>query len=127
MTTTASWPGTPRAITLFVADLATAKHFYQRAFGRPATYEDDHSAVYTLGATMINLLHRSQAPALIAPATAGTNPTFVLTLAVDDVDTTCAELAAAGITPLNGPMDRPWGIRTASFQDPDGHIWEIAR
>ena len=24
-------------------------------------------------------------------------------------------------------MDRPWGIRTASFRDPDGHIWEIAR
>ena len=20
----------------------------------------------------------------------------------------------------------PWGIRTASFQDPDGYIWEIA-
>ena len=25
-----------------------------------------------------------------------------------------------------GPMDRPWGIRTASFRDPGGHIWEIA-
>jgi uncharacterized glyoxalase superfamily protein PhnB len=23
-------------------------------------------------------------------------------------------------------MDRPWGIRTASFRDPGGHIWEIA-
>jgi lactoylglutathione lyase len=28
---------------------------------------------------------------------------------------------------LNGPMDRPWGIRTASFLDPGGHIWEIAQ
>ena len=26
-----------------------------------------------------------------------------------------------------GPVDRPWGIRTASFRDPGGHIWEIAR
>jgi lactoylglutathione lyase len=24
-------------------------------------------------------------------------------------------------------MDRPWGIRTASFRDPGGHIWEIAK
>jgi len=24
-------------------------------------------------------------------------------------------------------MDRPWGIRTASFKDPAGHIWEIAK
>ena len=28
---------------------------------------------------------------------------------------------------LNGPLDRPWGVRTASFSDPGGHIWEIAR
>jgi uncharacterized glyoxalase superfamily protein PhnB len=27
---------------------------------------------------------------------------------------------------LNGPMNRPWGIRTAAFTDPDGHIWEVA-
>jgi hypothetical protein len=27
---------------------------------------------------------------------------------------------------LNGPIDRPWGIRTASFRAPGGHIWEIA-
>lgn len=27
----------------------------------------------------------------------------------------------------HGPMDRPWGIRTASFIDPVGHIWEVAK
>jgi catechol 2,3-dioxygenase-like lactoylglutathione lyase family enzyme len=31
-----------------------------------------------------------------------------------------------GVELLNGPMDRPWGNRTASFRDPGGHIWEIA-
>jgi mannose-6-phosphate isomerase-like protein (cupin superfamily) len=25
------------------------------------------------------------------------------------------------------PMNREWGVRTASFTDPDGHIWEIAQ
>ncbi|WP_327708831.1 hypothetical protein OG912_08485 [Streptomyces sp. NBC_00464] len=36
-------------------------------------------------------------------------------------------LADRGVTLLNGPVDRPWGIRTAGFRDPGGHIREIAR
>ena len=48
------------------------------------------------------------------------------TLGVDDVDAKCAELTALGVELLNGPMDRRWGLRTASFQDPGGYIWEIA-
>ena len=43
------------------------------------------------------------------------------------MDAVCAELARRGVQLLNGPMDRPWGIRTASFTDPAGHIWEIAQ
>jgi uncharacterized glyoxalase superfamily protein PhnB len=49
-----------------------------------------------------------------------------ITIEVDDVDAACTELEDKGVVLLNGPMDRPWGIRTASFCDPDGHIWEIA-
>ena len=52
---------------------------------------------------------------------------FQLTIEVDDVDATCAELAERGVELLNGPIDRPWGVRTASFRDPGGHIWEIAK
>jgi uncharacterized glyoxalase superfamily protein PhnB len=52
---------------------------------------------------------------------------FQLTLGVYDVDATCEELRARGVELLNGPVDRPWGIRTASFRDPAGHVWEIAR
>ena len=49
-----------------------------------------------------------------------------LTILVQDVDATCAEREDRGVQMLNGPMDRPWGVRTASFTDPGGHIWEIA-
>jgi len=38
----------------------------------------------------------------------------------------CATLKERGVELLNGPMDRPWGPRTASFRDPSGQIWEIA-
>ncbi len=37
-----------------------------------------------------------------------------------------ADSPLTGVVLLNGPMDRSWGIRTASFSDPGGHIWEIA-
>jgi uncharacterized glyoxalase superfamily protein PhnB len=51
---------------------------------------------------------------------------FQFTLEVDDVDVMCEKLGSLGVELLNGPMDRPWGPRTASFRDPGGHIWEIA-
>ena len=49
-----------------------------------------------------------------------------LTIEVADVDAMCAELAKRGVELLNGPMDRRWGVRTATFRDPGGHVWEIA-
>ncbi len=125
-----SWPSGISAITLFVEDLAATKAFYQDVFGLPVHYEDDDSAVFNFGNTLINLLKVEEAPGLIGPAAvaardAGSRQQF--TIDVDDVDAMCADLAARGVTLLNGPMDRPWGIRTASFQDPAGHIWEIAK
>lgn len=52
---------------------------------------------------------------------------MVFTIGVDDVDAMCETLTTRGVKLINGPMDRPWGIRTASFADPDGYIWEIAK
>jgi lactoylglutathione lyase len=125
-----AWPGGISAVTLFVEDLEAAGQFYREVFGLPVTYEDDNSTVFTFGATLINLLRTSQAHGLIGPApvadpAAGSRCQFTLT--VDDVDAVCEKLAARGVTLLNGPVDRPWGIRTASFRDPGGHIWEIAK
>jgi catechol 2,3-dioxygenase-like lactoylglutathione lyase family enzyme len=125
-----SWPSGISAITLFVEDLAAAKEFYGEVFGLPITFEDDASAVFNFGNTLINLLKASEAgeliePETVAPREAGSRVQF--TISVDDVDATCAQLVACGVKLLNGPMDRPWGIRTASFSDPGGHIWEVAQ
>jgi catechol 2,3-dioxygenase-like lactoylglutathione lyase family enzyme len=124
-----TWPGGVSAITLFVEDLDASKEFYDRAFGLPIYFEDPNSAVYNFGNTLINLLEVGEAPSLIAPAkvaAAGVGSRVQFTIDVDDVDATAAELEKGGVKLLNGPMDRPWGIRTASFQDPAGHIWEFA-
>jgi catechol 2,3-dioxygenase-like lactoylglutathione lyase family enzyme len=128
MTGTKTWPGPIAAITLFADDLAATRQFYLDVFGLPVVFEDQASAVFRFGETLVNLLSTANAPELVAPATVAgpdAGPRAVLTVEVDDVDAKCAELEKLGIALLNGPMDRPWGVRTASFRDPAGHIWEI--
>ena len=119
------WPGGIAAITLFVEDLRAARRFYEDVFRLPVHYEDEHSTVFRFGETLVNLLTAGQAPSLVEPATVP-EPGESVTLGVEDVDAMCAELQQRGVELLNGPMDRPWGVRTASFRDPAGHIWEIA-
>jgi catechol 2,3-dioxygenase-like lactoylglutathione lyase family enzyme len=117
------------AITLFQEDLEAAKAFYQGVFDLPLHYEDANSAVVKVGDTLLNLLKVDAAAPLIDPAPVGDRGSghrMQFTLGVDDVDATCTTLSERGVQLLNGPMDRPWGVRTASFQDPGGHIWEIA-
>lgn len=124
-----SWVKGIDAITLFVEDLPAARQFYQDVFDLPVAFEDPNSAVFMFGETAINLLDVSHAPELIDPgvvASPAAGSRMVFTLAVDDVNAMCDTLRAKGVEILNGPMDRPWGIRTASFRDPGGHIWEMA-
>lgn len=124
------WPGRIAAVTLFVDDLDAARTFYREVFRLEVVYEDEESAVFKFGDTLINLLRETAAsslvePAAVAPSAAGVR--FQFTLAVADVDDMCEEVTRRGVVLLNGPMDRPWGVRTASFRDPGGHIWEIAQ
>ena len=56
------------AITLFVEDLPAAKAFYADGLRLTCVFEDDNSAVFDLGNTVINLLDAREAPGLIAPA-----------------------------------------------------------
>ena len=126
---TADWPPGIDAITLFVEDLAETKRWYEAFLAKPPIFEDPNSVVFAVGEAVVNLLHVSAVPELIEPAAAALRTDgsgVVLTLPVVDVDATATGLQRRGATLLNGPMDRPWGIRTASFRDPDGHIWEIA-
>jgi catechol 2,3-dioxygenase-like lactoylglutathione lyase family enzyme len=93
-------------------------------------FEDEDSTTFEFENTILNVLRASEAHDLIAPgivAGAGAGSRFQLTIWVDDADAACAHLKEKGVTLLNGPMDRQWGVRTASFADPDGHIWEIAQ
>ncbi len=125
-----SWARSLSAITLFCDDLAASTAFYRQAFDEKPAYHDDASTVFRIGLTLINLLDVRHAGSLIAPAQPGgpeDRSRVQLTITVSDVDAVCAVLSSRGVQLLNGPCNREWGVRTACFEDPAGHKWEIAQ
>jgi lactoylglutathione lyase len=125
-----TFPNGVSAITLFFEDVAAGREFYRRAFALEPVFEDDQSAAFAFGTTIVNVLVASSAPELIEPARVGpadAGARAQMTITVDDADETCRVLGERGVKLLNGPIDRPWGVRTAAFADPAGHIWEIAQ
>ena len=117
-------------ITLFVENIGETKSFYQTVFSAEIVYEDEVSAVLKFAGTLVNLLESTQAPELVTPepvAKPSSGARMMLTVKVGDADAVYEELRHRGVTFLNGPVDRPWGRRTAAFADPSGHVWEIAQ
>jgi lactoylglutathione lyase len=118
------------AITLFVEDPQRSKAFYEGVFDAPVIWEDESSVAFRFENMIVNLLNTPSARDLIDPGAVASREAgsrFQFTIGVDDADAVCAELATRGVSLLNGPMNRKWGMRTASFTDPDGHIWEVAQ
>jgi len=125
----ADWEKEIGAMTLLVADLGRSKQFYQDVFGLKAQHEDADSVMFRFKNMYVFLSK--------APVADGPPPDAVLDMArtgagqfaiiVDDVDAVSAELAERGVPVLSGPSDRDWGMRTVTFADPSGHVWEIAQ
>jgi catechol 2,3-dioxygenase-like lactoylglutathione lyase family enzyme len=117
-------------VNLFAEDFSGTKSFYKEVLGLPLVFDDETTAVFKLENMMVCLTDVSAVPELISPAKVadpGAGPRCVLSMFVDDVDAVCAELAQHGVALLNGPVDRPWGVRTANFTDPAGHVWQIGQ
>jgi lactoylglutathione lyase len=113
------------AITLFTEDLPRTAAFYRDVFGLALLFEDDSSAAFRFGSTVINVLQVGAARELIEPAPVGgadAGRRMQLTVWVADTDAVFAQLKEHGIE-----LDRPWGQRTATFADPGGHVWEVAQ
>jgi catechol 2,3-dioxygenase-like lactoylglutathione lyase family enzyme len=43
----------------------------------------------------------------------------------DEVDAVLEQAQSAGATVVDLAHERPWGIYSGYFRDPDGHLWEI--
>jgi catechol 2,3-dioxygenase-like lactoylglutathione lyase family enzyme len=116
-------------VTLFVEDLPAATAFYKDVFGLSVVFQDPVSVVFKLTNLMLNLLELSEARTLMSPSVVATREAgarVLFTIRVEDANAVCAQLRAHGVELLSGPVDQPWGRRTATFADPAGHVWEIA-
>ncbi len=124
-------------ITLGVDDLERALRFYRDGLGLPtkgivgtefkhgavAFFDLQHGVKLALWART-DLSHEAKVP--LGPRSA---TEFALGHNVGskaEVDAVIAEARKAGATITDPPHDAFWGGYTGSFQDPDGHLWEVA-
>ncbi|MBO0831384.1 MAG: VOC family protein [Actinobacteria bacterium] len=122
------WDWKIGAMTLFVPDLDGAVEWYRNAFDIDVQAMDESTAMVRF-TNMFVFLHKASAapeslPEVLEEARKGAGQFAII---VADVDGVAAGLASRGIALLSGPADRPWDMRTVTFTDPAGHIWEIAQ
>jgi predicted lactoylglutathione lyase len=127
-------------ITLAVADLEVALAFYRRLglesngivgteWVDEATGANGAVAMFGLeGGLLLNLYPRADLARDAAipdgPPKSGEFSLAQLVRSREEVDELLEKAAAAGAT-ITPAHDRPWGIYSGYFRDPDGHLWEV--
>jgi catechol 2,3-dioxygenase-like lactoylglutathione lyase family enzyme len=128
-------------ITLAVSDLDRALEFYRglglespgvigTEFAGDDTTPAGAAAMFRLrGGLILSLYPRSElAKDANVPLGQPKTGEFSIGHAVagkEEVDRLLARAEAAGATVTEPPHDRPWGIYSGYFRDPDGHLWEV--
>jgi lactoylglutathione lyase len=115
---------------LFVSDLERSIGFYREAIGLPFRFSTESYAEFETEGAKFGLYARATLPDLIgleAPPGEAPWPQWEVSFFVEDPDAEHERLAAAGVTVLAPPTDRPWGERTLHVADPDGNVVELAR
>jgi catechol 2,3-dioxygenase-like lactoylglutathione lyase family enzyme len=118
------------AVILFVQDLERSKAFYHGRLALDVQFEDAHSVGFRVEGTAFIALQVDRARAQLQgepTATAAAAATAFFATFTDDVDALHRDLVGRGVDFFQAPADQPWGMRTAYFKDPDGHVWEIAQ
>jgi catechol 2,3-dioxygenase-like lactoylglutathione lyase family enzyme len=129
-------------VTLAVADLDRAFAFYREALGleSPGVVGEQFAGdeVTPNGAVVMFKLSSGVTLALyprtelakdanveLGPPKTGEFSLGHLTSSRDEVDELLRRAGAAGATLTDSAHERPWGIYSGYFRDPDGHLWEI--
>ena len=129
-------------ITLAVADLDRALAFYRDGLSLPSRGilgtewpGDEHTpagavAMFELrGGALLCLYPRTElakdACIDIGPARSGEFSLGHLVSSRADVEAVLEQAQQAGATVTDAAHDRPWGIYSGYFRDPDGHLWEV--
>jgi catechol 2,3-dioxygenase-like lactoylglutathione lyase family enzyme len=129
-------------ITLAVDDLQRALRFYRDGLGLPTKgvvadeYEgSDAEAAGAIvlfklaGGLILSLYPRGELAkdARIAPSRRASGEFSIghIVRERSQVDALLAQAQGAGATLTDEAHERPWGIYSGYFRDPDGHLWEI--
>jgi catechol 2,3-dioxygenase-like lactoylglutathione lyase family enzyme len=129
-------------ITLAVSDLDRALRFYRDGLGLASpgiigtefpgddTNPAGDAAMFELDGGLTLALYPRRELAKDANVPTGPPKTGEFSLGHTvasraDVDALLAHAQAAGATLTDQPHERPWGIYSGYFRDPDGHLWEI--
>jgi catechol 2,3-dioxygenase-like lactoylglutathione lyase family enzyme len=126
-----------KVITLGVSDLEKALVFYRDGLGLPTQgiigteFENGAVVFFNMNDDMILALYPRAALAKDAGVTMG--PTSASELSIghivgsrQEVDAIMRQAQSAGAHVTDAARDRFWGGYSGYFQDPDGHLWEIA-
>jgi lactoylglutathione lyase len=117
------------AVILFVEDIARSRAFYHEVLGLEVHFEDDNSVGFKVEGLAFIVLQVDRARVQLqgeSTATPRAGATAFLTTFTEEVDRLYHELVGRGINFFQPPTNQPWGVRTAYFKDPDGHVWELA-
>jgi catechol 2,3-dioxygenase-like lactoylglutathione lyase family enzyme len=129
-------------ITLAVADLERALAFYRDGLGLESRgvigtefvgNEVEPSGAIAMfelqGGMMLCLYPRTElakdAKISLSPPKAGEFSIGHAVSSKAEVDAVLVQAEAAGAMLTDPPHDRPWGIYSGYFRDPDGHLWEV--
>jgi catechol 2,3-dioxygenase-like lactoylglutathione lyase family enzyme len=117
-------------ITLGVRDLAAAVKFYEKGLGFPRMESSPEVAFFTLNGTWLGLYGREAlAEDAMVPAEGHGFEGFTLAHNVEseaEVDAVVEKALKAGAALVKKPQKVSWGGYSGYFEDPDGHLWEVA-
>jgi uncharacterized protein len=119
-------------VNLPVKDLERSKKFFSSlGFGFDAKFTDDNAACLVIEKNSIYAMlitepfFKTFTPRAVADARSTSEVLLALSCASDrEVDDLVARATAAGGRPIQEPQDHGF-MYYRSFEDPDGHIWEL--
>lgn len=131
MTSTTDFPARISIVTLGVTDLGRSTAFYEALGWRRSAASSPEIVWFRTADSVLGLFPADELAADAGVPAAG-EPSFRgVTLAVNlestaKVDAALATAVAAGATVVKPPTATSWGGYSGYFEDPDGHLWELA-
>ena len=117
-------------IALAVNDLEQSTKFYQQGLGFPKIDSPPEVAFFNLNGTWLGLSKREALAEDVGVSPEGSGYSgFNLAHNVaseTEVDHVMEQAQAAGATIVKPAQKADWGGYSGYFQDPDGHLWEVA-